>query len=502
MLRFSSKLLVLLGSTCALALTACGEDTKPATTATPDVQGADAGATDAATGATDATQSGTDAAAGGTDATQNGSDTAQSGTDASAGSDATVAEIPIDQIGSKFLDALCASASKCGGVTYADIKNCYAEMGKAMPTDELVSLAKSGAIQYDSKKAVDCLAALSSDCNVTQLGAIPAACEQAFAGKLKVGDPCTNSLACVTGYCNKSGVPSGCPGKCAATVDIGSDCQSSDVCNGDLICADDKCTQFKLVEVGGDCSTGLPCTAGSYCVYDEGQAKSTCVAKAAVGESCQPGQPSCANSFCKVTGTSPQGNPVGTCAAYGKKGDKCDPAAAGIGSDGGGGSQQVCEGELKCVASKFFGLGNGSGSGSDIPDVFVCDNLKKVGESCAGPFSCVGIDTWCAGASANKAGVCTIIPRKGEACTPSDPNAGLFEPCFGDYLVCNPVGKCAAAPIKGQPCYEGACGENLYCQDGFCAGPSKLGESCDDKQNPCGAGLVCTSGKCAKVACP
>lgn len=502
MFRIHAKLLLTLAGSCVLALSACGEDAKP-TNSTPDTQGADSAATDASTGATDAAQTGSDTASSGTDATQPGTDTA-GGTDATAGTDAAVTEIPIDQIGSKFLDALCASASKCGGVTYADIKNCYAEMGKAMPADELVSLAKSGAIQYDSKKAVECLAALTSDCSVTQLGAIPASCSQAFAGKLAVGAECTNSLACVTGYCYRGGVPSGCPGKCAAALDVGSECQSSDACSGDLICVDDKCAPFKEIPVGGDCGSGLPCVAGSYCVYDEAAEKSQCVAKAAVGQPCQPGQPSCQGSFCKVTGTNSQGMPIGTCTAYGKKGEKCDPAAAGIGSDGAGGSQQVCEGTLKCVAGSFFSMGNGSGagSGSDIPDVFVCDDMKQIGQACAGPFSCLGIDTWCAGASANKAGVCTAIPRKGEACTQADPSAGLFEPCFGDYLVCNPVGKCAAAPIKGQPCYEGYCGEGLYCQDGTCAGPSKLGESCDNGTNQCAPGLVCTSGKCAKAPCP
>ncbi len=481
----------------ALALAGCEDDaastTKPAdVTVAPDVQ-------DTASGATDAVaDSGTTDAGGKTDA-------ASGGTDATAGTDAVVADpiISIDNLEAEFVAAFCENQTKCGGMVFAEPKSCAAVMGPQLGLAPIIAGVKSSSIKYDGKEAAKCVAAIKSDCGALAGGKPALPCVLTFKGTVAVGQSCQLNQACLTGYCIKSTSGNDCPGTCGATVGSGSDCEQSTQCSDALVCSGGKCGQASAPAPGADCGEGQSCGASAYCAYDNTAGKPICMAKAALGSSCSVGSNSCVGSYCKYTGDNSQGEPQGTCTALVKSGQKCDPMSAGLGSDGGGGLQ-VCEGELKCVAGEFFSLGDGSGggSGSDIPDVFVCGKMSKPGEACVGPFSCLGLDSWCKGATANKAGVCTLLPKKGEACEAANPAAGLFESCFGENLVCNPVGKCAEAPIKGQPCYQGQCNEGLYCSAGLCAGPSKLGETCDSTpDNQCDDGLTCTAGKCAKAAC-
>lgn len=144
--------------------------------------------------------------------------------------------------------------------------------------------------------------------------------------RLADGAPCAGSPgACESGYCldGVCGLPK-------AGLDVGEDC-SIDDCRYDLICQDNVCQSFFVVEEGEACGDASP--GGGHCVIDlycevacvQGACDSAgvCRVRPGVGESCGALGECAAGAACVDFGFDDQQNQTGVCQALGAVGDPC-----------------------------------------------------------------------------------------------------------------------------------------------------------------------------------
>ena len=165
------------------------------------------------------------------------------------------------------------------------------------------------------------------------------------------GDACTPELECAGDlYCDVSvcitpladGAPCvGRPGACEsrycldgvcgrpkAGLDVGGDC-SSDDCRYDLICQDDVCQTYHVIEEGGVCgdSSLAACMVGLYCdivCEQEGcDNPGVCHVPPGVGEHCGFLGQCATGATCVDPGLDDQHNQTGVCQTYGAAGDPC-----------------------------------------------------------------------------------------------------------------------------------------------------------------------------------
>lgn len=128
------------------------------------------------------------------------------------------------------------------------------------------------------------------------------------------------SGSCIDGVCRQR----------KAGLDVGEDC-SSDYCRPDLICTDDVCQPFYVIEEGGVCANsslnGDGCVVGLYCDVpcEQGACGSegVCRVPPGVGEPCSFLGRCADGATCVDLGYDDQHNQTGVCQARGAAGDPC-----------------------------------------------------------------------------------------------------------------------------------------------------------------------------------
>lgn len=390
-------------------------------------------------------------------------------------SDTTIpSTLTIDELGAKTVEATCAYLTKCGtdtGFAFVSPDSCalmLAANGMDTSTDDMKQAVASGKVKFDGAKAAECLQSfLNRPCETTDMKE-PEACRLAFVGSQVVGTPCSDDVYCASGKCAKPQNKSACGGTCADRKKSGDPCETSDDCEGTLLCAAGFCaTQAAPLAAKGESCAKVTCAAGLYC--SGGFDGSVCKDLSTEGQPCDFG-PQCAGDLSCVSNDGPN-----VCTKSGKEGDSCtSPSMADTGKDG-------CAKGLIC--------------GTEVTvkgPAMKCQPVRKLGEACVSDFQCGGIDAGCV------ASKCAILPGKGGACTPSDPMKGKYFVCLPS-LVCDPTSlKCDTPPAAGKPCVEGKCADGLVCVEDVCQPLPVKGAACNFE---CATPFECDNGTCVDPIC-
>jgi len=287
--------------------------------------------------------------------------------------------LPLADLAEKAEQAVCSQEARCGW--FPDVASC--KLASAWKMDPLVASIKAGRIQYDSKAAAACIAALTAlGCNLTdQSDDAPPACMSAFRGSVAVGGTCYMDDDCVSGNCGGKA--------CSLPVDC---------CAGTCVAE----AKVPTIPVGGSCyppGGSGNCAEGTYC--DNSSAGGTCVTGIVLGQACDP--VGLQSAGCQPPGTCrpSSGALGGTCTPPPAEGETCDANAAVCNS-----SLNYCDNTGTCTLKLAVGMPCPDRGG--CVDYAVCSSgtcvaKKKPGEACDGAQvdPCMGV-LMCSG------GICAL----------------------------------------------------------------------------------------------
>jgi hypothetical protein len=111
------------------------------------------------------------------------------------------------------------------------------------------------------------------------------------------------------------------------------------------------------------------------------------------------------------------------------------------------------------------------------------------GEGCTSDRQCAS--GYCSASALQQCGVCESIPRLGDACSQTS------DCPVGTLCDSNGTATCVEAPTAPQPCLDGNCRANSFCQAGTCIARPELNQACVRQgagalSDPCASTLVCT----------
>lgn len=352
------------------------------------------------------------------------------------GSDAAP-EIPLDQIASKFAEALCKRVDRCLGVLASAALGdevCQEYFEKSLGQSVFAGLAnlKPERFVYHPDKAPACIAAVEqAECS--SFFPIPEACDAALDGLVPEGGDCTHPAECGRGFYCDAG-PSVCPGKCKPRPKAGQPCVNR-VCAEGLQCEDladavvpDKVNPTCMAPAGdqAQCQGGkfASCRLDMTCLGDDSTTPGKCylISKLFVvtqGLVCNWKQGSLCggNLHCALT----DGNTLdGTCEKPAASGGPCTLSLP-----------DMCPaGEYCNVTAGLKGL---------------CEGLPVEGQNCAA----IPIKALC---------------KKGFRCIGRDPKAPLATPG-----TCGGINGLTDSCTDDELCYSGYCDNNQCKPPNFCS---------------------------------
>lgn len=209
------------------------------------------------------------------------------------------AVIAIDDLESMMQTLYCERFIECKNVFYAELfsttQECiefFTEEG-TMEFDPVVEKVKSGDVEYDGKKADECIDAMKElGCKIFDIPS-PEICLGTFTGTIADGGECTIDAECESRYCD---IQQGCPGKCTPQAEAGEACNAEgSSCVHGADCNGEKCVEFTgVIADGKSCDEAfLWCGENSYCM--EGK----CQPKLKEGDNCEAYQDACGKGmFC------------------------------------------------------------------------------------------------------------------------------------------------------------------------------------------------------------
>lgn len=335
---------------------------------------------------------------------------------------------------------------------------------------------------------------------------VDAACANVVVGRLGDGQSCRASIECMTGLSCQWMQEEG-DLQCKGPAAEGESCVGSPAggraCGPGLTCFDDVCTR-RLAEgaaCGGDvpsCAADLFCTTflevpvcaspgseGAACDFDSqcrdglvcfrgDDEEERCTAPRSAGQSCADA-PCAANLFCNQDQLCTEPRAAGASCSLGDvcatPCSVCRPEEVGAEAyrcldrspDGG-----PCAGYNDCRHGLYCDEG-------------VCRAQKAAGETCTSYQECRSGDCdysndVCAPEEVEEAIACSPSCDEGETC-------GEDDDCLGGLLCVDAT--CQPAPAFGEPCLEGRCGEQAFCD-------RDVGQSGECRQR-FAEGAVCTS---------
>ncbi|MDP1827521.1 MAG: kelch repeat-containing protein [Archangium sp.] len=339
------------------------------------------------------------------------------------------------------------------------------------------------------------------------------------------GEPCTQGLACVSGFC-ADGVccNTACAGACDACDLAGAvgTCTTAPASSaGNPSCAPYLCSG-SAVACPSSCTTNAQCVAGRYC------SGAACVPKKVVGTSCATATEcvsgNCVDGVCCDTACGggceacDLAGTAGTCTAT-ATGSAGSPSCAPFVCSGTQGTcPSGCTADAHCVAGQYC-------------ESSLCVPKRPPGASCVTPGACASghcVDGVCCDAAC--AGACDACDLAGTVGTCSNAPAGAAGVprcapfvCAGDGAAC--PGSCVvdAQCTSGAKCVSGACGvatpnggacassaqcASAQCVDGYCCNSSCAG-TCDacnvpGREGQCVFTPIATGGtpSCTPYLCP
>lgn len=171
---------------------------------------------------------------------------------------------------------------------------------------------------------------------------------------------------------------------------------------------------------------------------------------------------------------------------------------------------RICNDDMECINGKcgIFVVGGPCSYGScdnglkGDDDLYCneeenkCYKRKSKGESCTSSNEC-GTNLFCFTGKSATTSVCTLYPTKvGDSCS-------SIASCPND-LVCNSESKCAEFPKKDEPCINGMCLDEFYCdrEANMCISLPVGGEACRTSSPQCSSEFYCDSETQKCVALP
>lgn len=217
---------------------------------------------------------------------------------------AEVAAVACERI---FACCDAAERARVAGMTpFASVGECAKRLEGARAGDasRWADLARQGRIVWNGVAAGACLRKLRglpcAEANVTDVRAVPPACEPFITGTAGEGTPCLDGYECASGNCPTRSILG--PPSCAA----GPRCDSHEGCQAGSFCAyeeTNRCEGWK--KAGAACFQTFECGTGSYCRMDYMTGTRACAAQIDDGAVCSD-QFSCKDAaFCKYGSGSP-----------------------------------------------------------------------------------------------------------------------------------------------------------------------------------------------------
>jgi hypothetical protein len=319
--------------------------------------------------------------------------------------------VAVEDVPGLLAASICDVFTTCIGDTLAAVffgGDCAGRFERQFRNQEFGSFEEAiaaGTLVYDGTKVDDCLAAIEAlGCDFGS-DRIPAVCEEAFAGTVPPGMPCSLDAECMgDGFCSISSM---CPGVCATLVAAGGECEDSDQCGRGLVCQGDG-TCGTPAGAGEQCGgmTDIECEGGLDCMGEGADTPGTCgsigsLFTATMGMPCNPdGGPLCVEGLsCAVTGITGM-MPVLECVGTVGSGAACQTSIPDMCPD-----NEYCNADIEmgtfmgtCTplpgpgmpcAAAIFGAQCASGSGCDESgSTPTCRTIQDNGGACADDAIC------------------------------------------------------------------------------------------------------------------
>ena len=215
--------------------------------------------------------------------------------------------------------------------------------------------------------------------------------------------------------------------------------------------------------IGQRCSFSIECLEGSFCNATSIGGCGSCTAEAGPGESCSGALCQSGTDCVELTDGSrvcvPDRQPEGA---------GCNTIQTGL-----------CSGRMQCVGMQTFQCMRPAAPGA------TCDPMASTGPACnlyqnqvcGAANSCVAVSWVGAGSSCADANRCDRTAR--------------CDDTMGD--------QCIAYPLAGEQCFQGLCGDDLFCDVANCAALKPMGAACQASAE-CDGNLRCVSGTCNPLA--
>jgi len=425
--------------------------------------------------------------------------------------------------------------------TTTEVVSCQSGAHLKTWNDRFATALEAGRMTYDAEKAYACRQAGRNAPADAPMGS--PACSKVLVGNVAIGAACQFHEECVDGaFCSPSGNDS-CAGICQARIAEGGSCHPDrTLCELDLDCVGPMETGEYTCMGNGGVGVGEACNdaEGPFC--KEGLACSTqtqqCMEPQPVGSTCGA-DGECTTGLCLISG-----GDTGICGETAKENQPCGFAIEGL---------PPCGPCLRCQESSET---NGTGpvcvpatvgaaclADRHCPTNSFCDPTSKScvlkarpGETCFVPDdgsgtifptvahqgNCMYGDSFCKRTDEMSGkGVCTLMPKIGENCSPESiefgstcaegfcdvPDDGSPGTCTALIskggncrssnhcamgLFCDETSStCIELPAAGSACTpEGGCGANAFCDEssGLCVALKAGGEACADDAE-CAGGL-------------
>jgi hypothetical protein len=151
------------------------------------------------------------------------------------------------------------------------------------------------------------------------------------------------------------------------------------------------------------------------------------------------------------------------------------------------------------IARQIKACEAGTGAPDELPTSCreVYQGPLSLGEGCGSDFHCnqpPGTDVRCKSSSSGRRCLETVYQGEGETCVGSETQVLLCKP----GLMCSDTdATCQRAPLGGEPCIQGRCGDGFFCatdgadQSGICTPNLEEGAPCQPYQFRCKEGFGC-----------
>jgi hypothetical protein len=350
-----------------------------------------------------------------------GGDAGSAGSAGDAGS-AGSGGVPLDDVGTQFVSAICATVTGCQGEALQvfgafDCEKVFSAQFNESSLPLIKDAVAKGTTTYDGTKVEACVAYIKTlGCAIqTTRTADAEECKGVFIGKSDAGKECTTDIECAPGLFCKVG--SACPGVCAARQAEGQPCGKDDHCQ----------TGFSCENAEGGRKCGKPLPAGAAC----GATTASCASSTlCIGEDANAGTP----GACKTS----------TEVFSGADGGPCDLTKS-----------QFCKVGLSCVAE-----GSKSVCRTKVASGAACK--LAIPDACPSGEFCEGLDL--AKQPPQLEGTCKALPGDGLACVVTITGATC-----APGLVCTKDSKCKTPAKNGATCAEPIECLSGHCTDGACS---------------------------------